>query len=445
MKFLLKFAVSVALFSTMAFAAEKMDDEALKAHAIECIDSLNVFSAPQYAVQKMLKPVLGKDSLFLELDSVRVAEVDTLFKRWVDKCGDLFDPDVYTPGFFKATPLRQYVEEVALKQQRERTQAIGNDSLTKLQKEVEERSARYLFEFSTGHLYRLLIMPFKGHRFQYNVDGTNLFWSGNGLIHELRYESGFFGQKDSLHVKSGYKTIEYKGRAGRNNRGEEVVRVKKMSVPRKDLKDFDDEDLVNGEFTNYDNLYSPVYVGSISKNWAIKLSGGVGLNFSYYPDPIIDDMNWYKDSSMYVGGYSGFGGHYDVNLGLVHCSPTSARCYGFGAGYGDLLWAGKEIDRYPGSDRPITNYRGDTSYTETVKHVEGINVYGEYYFQKESAVGMREKVKIPLDMDMKYLESRTAVFYENYMAFELGLVWSPALYVPGFYFSIGYAFTIGPF
>jgi hypothetical protein len=72
-------------------------------------------------------------------------------------------------------------------------------------------------------------------------------------------------------------------------------------------------------------------------------------------------------------------------------------------------------------------------------------VYGEYYFQKESAVGMREKVKIPLDMDMKYLESRTAVFYENYMAFELGLVWSPALYVPGFYFSIGYAFTIGPF
>ena len=85
MKFLLKFAVSVAWFSSMAFAAEKMDDMALKAHAIECIDSLNVFSAPQYAVQKMLNPVLGKDSLFLELDSVRVAEVDTLFKRWIDK------------------------------------------------------------------------------------------------------------------------------------------------------------------------------------------------------------------------------------------------------------------------------------------------------------------------------------------------------------------------
>ena len=46
MKLLLKFAVSVALFCSMAFAAEKMDDEALRAHAIECIESLNVFSAP---------------------------------------------------------------------------------------------------------------------------------------------------------------------------------------------------------------------------------------------------------------------------------------------------------------------------------------------------------------------------------------------------------------
>ena len=42
MKFLLKFAVSVALFSSMAFAAEKMDDMALKAHAIECINSFYV-------------------------------------------------------------------------------------------------------------------------------------------------------------------------------------------------------------------------------------------------------------------------------------------------------------------------------------------------------------------------------------------------------------------
>ena len=445
MKFLLKFAVSVALFSSMAFAAEKMDDMALKAHAIECINSLNVFSAPQYAVQKMLNPVLGKDSLFLELDSVRVAEVDTLFKRWIDKCGDLFDPDVYTPGFFKATPLHQYVEEVAARQQRERSDAMGNDSLTKLQKEIDERTARYVFEFSAGYLYRLLIMPFKGHHVQYNVDGTNLFWNGNGLMHELRYEKGLFGQKDSLHIKSGYKTIEYKGRVGRNSRGEEVVKIKKMSVPRKDLKDFDDDDLVNGVFTNYDSLYTPVYVGSISKNWAVKLSGGVGLNFSHYTDPIIDDMDWYKDSSMYLGGFSGFGGHFDVNLGLVHCSPTSARCYGFGAGYGHLVWAGKEVERDEYSDRPRTNYRGDTVYTETVKHVEGINVYGEYYFQSEDVMGLREKVKIPLDMDMKFLESRTAFFYENYMAFELGLVWSPALYVPGLYFNIGMAFTIGPF
>ena len=68
------------------------------------------------------------------------------------------------------------------------------------------------------------------------------------------YEKGMFGQKDSLHVRSGYKTFEYKGGVGRNSRGEEVVKIKKMSVPRKDLKDFDDDDLVNGVFTNYDSL-----------------------------------------------------------------------------------------------------------------------------------------------------------------------------------------------
>lgn len=93
-------AVCVAACIQMLHAADA-DEKFLREHAIECIDSLNVFSAPQYAVQKMLKPVLDKDSLSLELDSVRVAEVDTLLKHWVDKCGNLFDPEVYTPGFLR--------------------------------------------------------------------------------------------------------------------------------------------------------------------------------------------------------------------------------------------------------------------------------------------------------------------------------------------------------
>ena len=428
-------AMCVAACIQMLHAADA-DEKFLREHAIECIDSLNVFSAPQYAVQRMIKPVLDKDSLSLELDSVRVAEVDTLLQHWVDKCGDIFNPDVYTPKFLKATPLEEYVKEVAARQQKERSDAMGNDSLSQLQKEIENRSSRYTFIFSGGYLHELLVQPFKGHHVQYNVNGTNLFWNGNGVVHTMHFMNGGFWGKDSLIVRSGYKTVEYKiVGGGRTGKREEIIKPIKMSVPRKDLAGFSESNLTNGSFTNKDYVYTPMPVGSISKNWSIKLSGKVGLNSTHYTDAIIDDMEWYKDSSMYVGGFAGFGGHFDVNLGVVHCSPVSERCYGFGAGYGHLIWAGKSEEE---------DWYGRTSYGETVKSVKGVNVYGEYFFQSENPIGLRETMKIPLDMDMKYLESRTAVFYDGYAGFELGLVWSPALYIPGLYVSITTSFTIGP-
>lgn len=429
--------IVAALFSS-TLAAE-MSEQEKKDHVYDCIKQLSVFSVPENAPENHMILDYQNDSLIFHFDSAHVTKMDQVLDEWKDKCQDLFDSKVYSPHFFKDSPLLTIVEKIAKEQRKEKMEAIGNDSLTKEQARLDSIKGQYTFTFQYGVLQSILIKPRLGKRYQYKYNGTNLLWGENGVIHEISMKKTPLGfADDSLKVYSGYyekdydkKTDEY----GRVKLDEKYVPWKKV-LTKSEYPSLD-KNALNGEFSYDPKAYSPIPSGTATKNWALKFAGTVGIHVAYFTDDILDDHDADRDSSAHFGESLGGGFNADVTIGAIHCSPTSERCFGFGAGYGGAVWVLNKVER---------DLWGDSVATESNAYINGVKVYGEYYFKHDVPVGIREALTVPLNTDMKYLESRTAVFAEPFgYKIEFGFVVSPIQYIPGVYLGLGACFRTPSF
>lgn len=391
----------------------------LKAHAHECIQKLSIFSSPEYDPENTMKVKFSNDSLILYYEPSHVAEVDTLLNKWTHECRDLFDHNVYAPKFFSDNPLSELLSESAKKRLKEQINAAGNDSLTKIQEEKDNLSASYHFTFRRGVLQSIGIMPKKGKNFQYTYNGTNIFWDRTNIVHSIAYEDNLL-KKDTMIVTSGY--YEPYGT---------LLVPKKQVITKKDYPELN-ESFVNGKFEFDQQRFNAMPKGTVTRNWTLQIEGTIGLNFLYYTDELLEDTKINKDSVQVIGPLD-FGFDWDATLGLQHCNPKSGRCYGFGAGYGAYVYMG------PGEDEK--NSWGQTESTFHSKVTHSVKMYGEYFLNGKTSLGLKEAISIPVTEKMKYTLSQTSIVSKgsNFKA-ELGLGISPIQYIPSPYFNIGFAF-----
>lgn len=428
----------MAISSLLASAAwaDQKDNMNLKVHANECIQKLTVLALPQYAPDQYLKADYQNDSLVIHFDENHTAEVKGILEKWTEECSDLFDKDVYSPGFFTNSPLMDIVKAESEKQARQRTEAFGNDSLTKIKNEVEEIAGNFSFVFRYGVLESININPRKGKRFQFVNDGTALIWGGNGILHSISRKSALL-QEDSIIVHSGYEIKDFV----RDGHGfKEFTRPWSQVVTKEEYPSLN-ESAKNGKFEYDQEAYSAMPWGTVAHNKKIELIGTVGLNIGYLTDNYLEDSKAFRDSSAIIEGLLEMGVNWEVSLGLVRCSATSGTCLGFGAGYGAYVWAtaGKEKEnRWSYSD-------DDTEEAET-KLIHGVKLFGEYYMKSKTPYGFREAITIPVNESMKYIESKTSLFVDSGInRFELGLAISPIQFIPALFFNIGINFNTNSF
>ncbi len=418
-----RFLEVLAVFSLVASSAwaGQKNDKVLKVHAKECIQKLTVLASPENAPDQYLKAGYQNDSLFLYFDETHTAEVKNILEKWTEECSDLFDKKVYSSKFFSASPLLSLLRDETHKQAVDRTKAINNDSLAKEQKKMDEVSGSFNFRFDNGILQSIMIFPKKGKRYQFVKDGVTYLWGGNGVVHMIQNEGGFL-KKDTVKVISGYEVNE---------------KPWKHAITKEEYPSLN-ESVLDGKIEYDQEAFTAVSHGSVAKNKILKLLAMGGINFGYLTNPHLNEFKANRDSSALIEGLLEAGFDWEITAGIDRCSGETGTCLGFGAGYAAYVWA---LSGDAEKD-PWGNYQSED--VTTVVH--GIRLYGDYFFKSGTAYGIREAINIPLNVSMKFLESRTSIFVENGLnRFEVGLALSPVQFIPTLFFNIGVKFKTPTF
>lgn len=406
-----------------AFASDEKTRQ-LEIHAQECLDYLKAFTGEEYNPQKALHTSFERGSLLLRYDENVIKQTDDLAGKWMQDCGDLFDSEKYGPKFFKDSPLIRVLENLIKDQEFAQKQS---DQSVAEQTAAEKKSFKMRASFRNGVLEELeLITPFYGN-FQYRYNGESLIWDKLESDNPMSvFSSGKFSYKfvnsyDSLRYYSPFKHYwtEYNPNGGRSKEFSASKTWEKKKVA---------ENAGDGKLTFDEGLFPAMSKGTNDKTWALKFGATVGLDVYFPTDNLLDDNGWVEDTSGIGVGFL-----VDATIGVVHCSPSSGKCFGFGAGYARNIFCGNKLEKKP-------NRRDSTEVFDT-KHVNNLMVYGEYYIKGNTPSGIRQSIDIPLDADIKYITSKTGFFYDSWTRFEMGLKLSPIQYIPGVYAEIGFSFT----
>lgn len=411
--------IATSLFLVSNVWAKK-DNQALKDHAYQCLEKLSIFSAPELAPNANLQVLMQNDSLIMRYDSNYTAKVDNILETWTEECKDLFDRNVYSPGFFTRSPLSALVDSIATSQQRVRTEAMDNDSLKQETTHKDSLNAHFLFMFKDGYLKEIGITPRLRKRYQYVSNGTTLFWGFEGVTHRIYLDEGLF-KKDSLIISSGNYITEKKNLT-------EIKRPWSRVITKQDYPELKESD-ANGKFENDTNAFTPIYFGAVNKSWALSVQASAGIFAGYFTDKVLDDMEADRDSSAIIEGLLEMGVNWSVTAGAIHCSPSSQRCFGFGAGYGSDYFSGSKLEK---------GYWDKVEATSVMNQVSGLKLYGEYFFKSNFPVGVRETITIPLNAGMEYIQAKTNLFISM---LDIGFSISPAQFIPTINMGITYRFN----
>ena len=413
----------------IGFAAEE-DYKQLEVHAQECLDYLNAFANPEYNPKKSIQKSYENGSLVLRYKDEVITQTDNIAEKWVHDCSDLFVSDKYTPGFFRDSPILKVVKDRMEKQKSfswKESQAAAAANSGETNGLFKLRAT-----FQNGYLQDIDVITPYTTAFQYNYGGENLIWGkfDDENVYASNFSDGAFTYHfskfgDSLRYTSPLKTYTFEN-AGRNSTG-----TRKASPKVWEQKT--SEDALKGDFTYEKELYTAVPRGNLDHSWAIKGSASLGIHALAYTNDMLKDNKWVEDSTKYMGGFGTLGFIVDIAVGVVHCSPTSGNCFGFGTGYAHNAFDGYVWDEENSWYHPTVKNK--------LKHTDNIKLYGEYYLNGKTPKGFRESIDIPLNASMKYLTSKTGFFLGTWRRFEVGLEFSPIQYIPGIYIQYGLSFT----
>lgn len=412
----------------LSYASEE-EYKQLEVHVEECLDYLEVFTNPDYNPKKAIQKSYKNGSLVLDFNEEVVSQSEKLAEKWIHDCSDLFISDKYSPSFFKASPIYKVVTDRIKNQKfsKRNSSQSSNASSNAGNDQFKLRATFY-----QGYLNELSIITPYTTPFQYDYNGEHLIWGefDDKDVLGVYWSKGSFAfsfnkSNDSLHYTSPFKTYtlekDEKNIWGTMKPHPKIWEVK--NVP---------EGATNGQFHYEKSLFAPIPKGNKKHSWAIKMAASLGLHMFAYTKDMIKDNDWVEDSTKYVSGFGTLGFTVDVSAGVVHCSPSSGNCFGFGAGY-----AHNGFDGYV----PETDYWRKDEVKNKMKQVDNLKLYGEYYFGGPSTKGIRESIDIPLNASMKYLTSKTGFFIGKWYRFECGLEISPIQYIPGIYLNYGMSFT----
>ena len=412
----------------LSYASEE-EYKQLEVHVEECLDYLEVFTNPDYNPKKAIQKSYKNGSLVLDFNEEVVSQSEKLAEKWIHDCSDLFISDKYSPGFFKASPIYKVVTDRIKNQKfsKRNSSQSSNASSNAGNDQFKLRATFY-----QGYLNELSIITPYTTPFQYDYNGEHLIWGefDDKDVLGVYWSKGSFAfsfnkSNDSLHYTSPFKTYtlekDEKNIWGTMKPHPKIWEVK--NVP---------EGATNGQFHYEKSLFAPIPKGNKKHSWAIKMAASLGLHMFAYTKDMIKDNDWVEDSTKYVSGFGTLGFTVDVSAGVVHCSPSSGNCFGFGAGY-----AHNGFDGYV----PETDYWRKDEVKNKMKQVDNLKLYGEYYFGGPSTKGIRESIDIPLNASMKYLTSKTGFFIGKWYRYEFGLEISPIQYIPGIYINYGMSFN----
>ena len=414
----------------ISFAAEE-NTKQLEVHANECLDYLEAFTNPEFNPKKTIQKSYENGSLTLRYKDEVITQTDNIAEKWIHDCSDLFISDKYSPGFFKESPIMKVVKDRIQRQKSFSWKEAKQQASSNSNNENGPFKLRATFQY--GYLQDIDVITPYTTSFQYNYDGENLIWGkfDNENVYASNFSDGSFTYSFSKSGGALRYTSPLKSYTVENN-GNNGWGTSKAS-PKTWKQKATSENVLNGNFTYENELYTAVPRGDIDHSWAIKMSASVGLHALSYTKDMIKDNKWVEDSTKYMGGVGTLGFLVDIAAGVVHCSPTSGSCFGFGAGYAHNAFDGYVWDTE------------DSWYSPTVKnklkHVDNLKLYGEYYLNGKSLKGFRESIDIPLNANMKYITSKTGFFVGSWRRFEVGLEFSPIQYIPGIYIQYGLSFT----
>lgn len=422
--------ICTSLFALGFSIAAEVDYKQLEVHANECLDYLEAFTNPEFSPKKAIQKSYENGSLVLRYKDEVIKQTDNIAEKWIHDCGDLFVSDNYSPGFFRDSPILKVVKDRIEKQKsfswKEAQAAASNSS-----SESGPFTLRATFQY--GYLQDIEVITPYTTPFQYKYGGETLIWGK--FDDENVYASSLSKGSFTYSFSKSWNALEYKSplkiytveNSGKNGWGTP------KALPKKWEQKVASQDVLNGDFSYEKELHTAVPRGNLDHSWAIKGSATIGLHAFAYTNDMLKDNNWVKDSTKYMGGVGTLGFMIDIALGVVHCSPTSGSCFGFGAGYARNAYDGYALDTE------------ESWYHETVKnkfkYVDNLKLYGEYYLNSKSVKGFRESIDIPLNASMKYLTSKTGFFLGSWRRFEVGLEFSPIQYIPGIYIQYGISFS----
>ena len=424
-----KFIYTTLTALGLSFASE-IDLKQLEVHANECLDYLEAFTNPEFNPQKNIQKSYENGSLILQYNENIIAQTDKIAEKWIKDCGDLFISDNYAPSFFKNSPIYKVVtDRIKNQKSSKKVSNPNNESNSKEKNETFKLRATFLY----GYLRDIDVITPYTTSFQYAYGGENLIWGkfDNEKVFASNFSEGSFTYSFSKSGDSISYTSPLKNHITENN-GTNGWAYK--TEPKIWKQKTASADVLKGNFTYKNDLFAAIPRGNIDHSWAIKMAASVGLHLFVYTNDMIKDNNWIKGSTRYVGDVGTLGFLIDISAGVVHCSPASGRCFGFGAGYSRNIFDGYVIDE----DNSWYRHQEETN---KFKITDNLKFYGEYYLSGKSPKGFRESIEVPLNAKMKYLTSKTGFFLGKMNRFEFGLEFSPIQYIPGIYIQYGFSFT----
>lgn len=414
----------------ISFATEE-DSKQLEVHAKECLDYLEAFTNPEFNPKKSIQKSYENGSLVLRYKDEVITQTDLIAEKWAKDCSDIFVSDKYAPGFFKESPVHKVISDrIKHKSFAERIADQNTASNTTNNNGLFTLRAT----FQNGFLKDIDVITPYTTPFQYKYGGENIIWGKfddkNVFASALSAGSftySFSQSGDSIRYTSPLKTYTIE-KSGAKSWGNRIASPKTWEVKAAS------EDVLNGNITYEKDLFTAVPRGNIDHSWAIKGAASIGLHAFAYTDDMIKDNKWVEDSTKYMGGVGTLGFLIDITAGVVHCSPATGRCFGFGAGYARNAFDGFVVDEE-------VDWYHNKSIKNKFKYIDNLNFYGEYYLNGKSPKGFRESIAIPLNASMKYLTSKTGFFLGSWRRFEFGLEFSPIQYIPGIYIQYGLSFS----
>lgn len=410
--------------------ASEEEYKQLEVHVEECLDYLEVFTNPDYNPKKAIQKSYKSGSLFLSFNEEVVSQSEKLAEKWIHDCSDLFISDKYSPGFFKASPIYKVVTDRIKSQKISRKNSSQGSSGAS---NAENGTFKLKATFYHGYLSELSIITPYTTPFQYDYNGEHLIWGEfddkdvlGAYWSKGSFAFSFSKSNDSLRYTSPFKTYT-------SEKDEKNIWGVMKSHPKIWEVTNVPEEATNGQFHYEKSLFAPIPKGNKNHSWSVKMAASIGVHMFAYTNDIIKDNNWIEESTKYVGGFGTLGFTVDISAGIVHCSPSSGSCFGFGSGYAHNAYDGDVVDSE-------NSWRGDEE-TNKMKHTDNLKLYGEYYFGGPSTKGIRESIDIPLNASMKYLTSKTGFFIGKWYRYEFGLEISPIQYIPGIYINYGMSFN----